>query len=152
MVYAFKASSRLRCDPQTAGEMCEKLEAEGNLSARALLDANRSPDAPLHNAFTWDDGEAAEKWRENEAGHIIRCLVVTREEVKEPIRQFVTVCRQGAEPRYQSIETVISDSTASNALLELALADLVAYSNKYKVLRHLARLEPVFDAIEEATA
>lgn len=49
---------------------------EGAVTAGAVVDAARSNDSPLHKAFEWDDGEAAEAFRRQQAMRLIRALVI----------------------------------------------------------------------------
>ena len=51
MVYKKKDGARLKTDAQTVGEICEKLERNGGLTAKRLVDESRPEDAPLHKEF-----------------------------------------------------------------------------------------------------
>lgn len=145
MVYAFKAGSYIKADAQAAGEMCEKLAAEGRLTAKDLVDENRPEDAPLHNEFEWDNNEAADKWREYQARHIIACLIVKAER-KEPVRAFFNVTRN--EPQYTHIETILESADETEKLLKTALGELISFKKKYSTLEQLTK---VFVAIDEVT-
>lgn len=145
MVYKWKNFSYIKADAQVAGEMCEKLEADGNLTAQSLLDANRPADAPLHNEFEWDDGIAAEEYRKSQARHIINCLCVIKETdggKKEPQRVFFNIRRE--EHEYKHIDTIIRSQDDTAMLLQTALKELEAFERKYSQLKELSR---VFDAI-----
>ena len=143
MVYKFKSGSHIKADPQRAGEMLERLEAENNLTAKALVDANRAEDAPLHNEFEWNDSVAAEAYRETQARHIINCIEIVREE-KEPVRAFFSISR--AEPEYRHIDAIMKEADKRQALLNMALAELLSFKKKYAQLEELAA---VFTAIDE---
>jgi hypothetical protein len=43
------------------------LEKKGRITAHAVLDAARPESSPIHDCFDWDDSEAAEKWRLEQA-------------------------------------------------------------------------------------
>lgn len=143
MVYQFKKGSQIKANAQIAGEMCERLSEQGNLTAKALLDANRPEDAPLHNEFEWRDGVAAEKYREAQARHIINCLIVEAED-NEPVRAFFNIVRTEAE--YHHVEAIFKSLDDTEKLLQTALNELKAFQSKYKRLQQLA---PVFDAMEQ---
>lgn len=144
MVYQFKPGSRLSADPQTAGRMCESLAANGGLTAKRLLDANREETAPLHDEFEWDDAQAAEHYREQQAGHIIRSLVVVREEAQAPpVRAFINV--QEAVREYKPLALVVKSSNLSAQMIEAARRDLEVFRQKYIALAELA---PVFEAMD----
>lgn len=59
-------------------------DESGYISAKAVVDASRSERAILHPCFEWNDGTAAEKWREQQARVMIKNLVVV--EVKDDRR------------------------------------------------------------------
>ena len=67
-----------RIDPTVAGREIEKLMRQygGNLKAEHVLDAARDPKNPLHPCFEWDDSVAAEKFRLEQAGYLVRHLRV----------------------------------------------------------------------------
>jgi len=48
------------------------LEKSGRITAHAVLDAARPASSPIHDCFDWNDSEAAEKWRLEQARELIR--------------------------------------------------------------------------------
>lgn len=140
MVYEWKPGSRYKVDANTAGAVCEQLESEGNLSAKSLLDVSRPDDAPLHSEFEWDDSVAAEKFREDQARHMIRHLIVRLDsQPQEPVRCFFKIETAEAVPEsYTRIETVLKKPDMRAELLKQALAELEAFQKKYNTLCELA--------------
>lgn len=144
MTYQWKEASCIKADAQAAGEVCEALEASGGLTPQRLVDASRPKDAPLHDEFEWNDRKAAEKYREHQAGHIIRCLVIAPEEPKEtPIRAYFPVTER---KQYTHIMKITSNEDMQLAMLERALRELTAYQAKYATLKEL---KPVFCAASQ---
>lgn len=139
MVYAWKPGTRYKVDANKAGAVCEQLEAEGRLTAKDLLEASRPADAPLHNEFEWDDSVAAEKFRESQAGGIIRSLVVEMVPEKPPVRKFCRVT-QAPETGYTKIETVLTRDDLRKSLLIQAQKDFESYKAKYDSLSELSAL------------
>lgn len=144
MVYQWKFGSRISADPQAAGEMCKRLETEGRLTAKNLLEENRPEDAPLHNAFEWNDGIAAEKWREQQARHIIHSLVVCKEKT-EPVRGFFHIER--SENTYHSVETICQSKGMTEQLFQTAIRELTSVQKKYSSIK---QLQKVWTAIDES--
>ena len=144
MVYKFKTGARIKTDAQITGAELERLEAEGNLTAKALVDASRPENAPLHKEFEWDDSKAAESYREQQARHIINSIEIVREE-KEPMRAFFNI--QRSEPQYHHVMAIMREPDSRQALLETAFAELNACKRKYKGLKELAN---VFAELEKA--
>lgn len=48
------------------------LEKKGRITAPEVLDAARPESSPIHDCFDWNDSEAAEKWRLEQARELIR--------------------------------------------------------------------------------
>ena len=142
--YKWKTGSHITVSADKAGEMCEKLAAEGRLTADALLDANRPEDAPLHKAFEWDDKTAAEEYRRGQARHIISCLCIVTENKKEEIRAFYNLERK--EPQYTPLNVILESPDEMDRLFKTALSELSAFQRKYASIK---RLTPVFDAIDQ---
>ena len=143
MVYQFKSGSHVRGDAQAAGEMCERLAAEGRLTAEQFVEENRPETAPMHNAFEWNNEKAADAWRVHQARHIIASIEI-KTETRAPTRAYFTITR--SDPTYKHIETILRSRDETENLLKTALQELTAFQKKYSMLQELAK---VFDAIEE---
>lgn len=132
-----------------ARAVLKALEAEKRLKPSAVLEHARNKKSPLHRYFTWDDGEAAEKWRLEEARRIIVEVKVSVQVVNsEPIvvRAYSSSLQDRATGRgYISSLRAMSDVQQREALLETALAELDQFRRKY---RHLSELAEVIKAID----
>ena len=150
MVYEWKTASYIKVDANVAGKQCEVLEKTVGLTPKNLLDANRDENAPLHSEFEWNDGIAAEKYRENQARHIIACLCVRTEttsgEQSEPVRAFLKTV---PESEYQSLNVILQSADSYVAMLSMALRELEVFRKKYKMLSELKPLFDVMEGIEE---
>lgn len=127
-VSAVKGIKKTEETAQIAGEtvrdVVERAEAAG-ADARVLLrDEARSPNHFFHKAFTWDNKEAADKWRLEEAAKIIQAIRVVDVQTGTAERAFVHVgVVEETSPRYVSRERVMSDAT----LRDTARAALLAW-------------------------
>ena len=144
MVYQLKPGSRIKSAAAVVGAECERLEREGRLTAKELVNENRPEDAPLHKEFEWRDDVAGELWREHQARNIINSVIVVGDEQQEPVRAFFNI--EVSEPTYHSIETIMQSTDRRAALLKSALRELETFRTKYETLSELSR---VFDAIRE---
>ena len=149
MIYKFKSGTRLKVSAQAAGELCAKLESQGKLTPHEVVEASRPDDAPLHAAFEWNDNIAAEKYRETQAGYIIRSIEVVIEEASEPTRAFQSIVITEGEREYREITRILSIQSDREQLLAAARHELAAFKRKYKVLEELAE---VFAAIDRDAA
>ena len=135
---------------QEAGELCEKLKNTIGLSPETLLDASRSEDALLHKQFEWDDGIAAEKYRVEQARHIICNLKVVAAENTAPTRAFVTIQHSyGSTSGYEHVVDVMSDEEKKAKLLETAKTELKWFKLKYQNLKELANVMKAIDEVCE---
>ena len=120
-------------------------EKYGALTAKSVVDENREKSAPLHFCFEWDDAVAAEKYREKQAGDMIRCLVT----IKEPDnggQPIVVRAMVKTTEKYEPISIAIKSEEKYAVLLQDALNDAKWFMQKHA---QLVELKPVFDAIKE---
>jgi hypothetical protein len=115
----------------------------GRLTPADVVDVAQSEDHPLHDRFTWDDGEAAEKWRLEEASHLIRTTRVVREIVDHGKARVVVVRAfpNIAGEDYIPMDVVLGRPDLEQALLEEMRADIRELERKYKA--HLALFHEV---------
>ena len=146
MIYTWRPGSRHKVPASVAAAECERLEAEGRLTAEELVEESRNEDAPLHEEFEWRDDVAAEEWRKQQARMIINALVVVSEE-HEPVRAFVNLVQRS--PEYTSVHTAVQRSDTRELLIRNALLELKAFQRKYQNLTEFASL---FAEIEKITA
>lgn len=110
-----------------------------------IVNAARDESTELHKCFTWDDTEAAERWRKQEARDIVCKLVITEENKpndKPEIRVFYKV--EDGEG-YKPTEFVVKHDDEYAKLLERAYLELRAFKQKYSCLKEL---QEIFDLID----
>ena len=117
-----------------------------------VVELARDENTALHNLFTWDDSIAAEKYREHEAGCIIRNIVVVEKDDSDDnddgvitVRAIMSTNERTKE--YTTVQRVVTNKDSCSKLLAAALAELNAFKKKYKTLS--GDLEVVFSAIEQ---
>lgn len=149
MQYRWKTGARSPVSAQVVGEVCEELESKGQLTPQKLVDVSRPEDAPLHDAFEWDDSVAAEKYRENQGRYLIRSIEVVYKS-DETTRAFVTLQRTASDHEYHSIDAVLKNSNDTEQLLAQAKRELDAFKRKYAQLNQLADVFKAIEALEVA--
>ena len=117
-----------------------------------LVRRSRPKDSPTHKLFQWDDGKAAALYRLDQAGKIIMSVRVVFEERPNlaPVRAFPSVVVDGKRGPVP-MRRVLASRDLIAAALEEAKAAAAAWAARYKHLRDLAELAPVFAAIEAAS-
>lgn len=151
MVYTWKVPGVIPVDAQTAGDELDRIyKRDGSVSPQAVVDDNRPEGAPLHGCFEWDDAKAAEKYRCNQASHIIRNVSVTVQNVFEdstesrPVRAFVSTEKPAC---YEPIIVAVSDEHKYVALLAQAKRDMENFIQKYDILSGSLPVGPVIEAM-----
>lgn len=139
---------------EVAHESLESIRSEygGELKPERVVDAARATSHPLHPAFEWRDEVAAEQFRRQQAGSMIRCLVSIKEGTNEQgprVYHNVKIERQSGHEQlsvFKTIDDILADPEARQQLLRRARAELASFRKKYKDLQELASL---FKAMDE---
>lgn len=114
------------------------------ITPEEILKRARNEGTELHKCFTWDDTEAAEKYRLQEARTIIRLLVVTPErEDAEPVRMYQISSTKSV---YQPTKLFLEQPDEYEKLLKRAKMELDSFMKRF---RQLSELEEIFEAIEK---
>ena len=147
-MYEYRVRGLQKAPAQVAGKIMEQLEqSEAGLSPATLLDASRDESAPLHGEFEWRDDVAAEQYRLNQAGGIIRNVyrITVETQEKAPVRAFVSTGER--QQAYVSIATALTNEKWRENLLESAKRDMQSFTAKY---RNLGELSEVLTAMQKA--
>lgn len=116
-----------------------------SVTAAQIVEKARDNSTELHKCFEWDNTVAAEKYRLQQAGQVVRHLVIreTIVEDRPPVR-FMFTPKRGTG--YQHTKLILQNKDSYQTLLESALRDFEALKRKYHTL---IELEQIFDAIDE---
>lgn len=127
----------------------------GIVQPDAVVAAAKRATSAMHGWFTWDDGEAAEKWRLHQARNLLRVTVeyLSSDKSEDPVRVFVSLRSDKEEGGYRRTADVMTDDELRDHLLAEACADMEAFKAKYRRLHELSAVfEAVQTVIEKATA
>ena len=127
----------------------ELASSSEGLTPKTLLEASRDVNAPLHNEFEWNDGVAAEKYREYQAQKIIQNVYIKystdQQEREQQERAFVpTPDRQS---RYVALASALTNDEWKAHLMEEAKRDMKAFAAKYRRLTELQGLIHEMEAL-----
>lgn len=151
MVFQWSIPGLFPVDAQTAGEELDRIyKKNGMLALSDIVEESKSETATLHDCFEWDDRVAAEKYRIEQAGCLVRCIVtVTDNKEKEPVkvRAFVH-----AESNYTPIEVVVNNPEMMDLLLKAAISELNSFQKKYSNLQELSGVFGEIQRINEYIA
>ena len=129
-----------KADPQRVAE--EIIEIGETATPDQIVERARDEKSELHKLFTWDDTEAAEKWRKQEARQITYHLII-----KETVREDLPPARVFSitETGYKQTNLIFRKSDEHEMLLKRAMAELRAFKAKYSMLQEL---EEILNMIE----
>lgn len=130
-------------------ELLDLYEAKGRvLLAEDVLEFARDPKTALHRHFTWDDTEAANLWRLQQARNIIRVSIQFSADAPRVFRPLVNLVKDPTVPgAYRNAADVYSASEeARRRLVKEAIRDMQRLKLRYGAVAELA---PVFAALEE---
>lgn len=118
-----------------------------NVTPQQIVEFAKDESTELHKCFTWDNTEAAEKYRLHEARMVVINLVVVKQTQEEkqpvPIRLFY---KTDEKEGYKPTQLIIKNESEYEKLLERVRKELQAFQMKYK---HLSEFETVWEAINE---
>lgn len=133
---------------EAANRLRDLLDPNDELTTDAVIDDARDPSSPLHRYFEWDDSEAAEKYRQVQAGLLIRRVRVVWQPSKksEPrrVRAFVSThdLDTGLNPTqekgaYRAVESI---AASEELLLKHIQREIDRLTRKYKDVKEFADL------------
>lgn len=140
---AWKSGCRISADAQKVAD--EILAIGSSATTAQILDKARDEQTELHKCFDWDDAEAAEKWRLQQARHIV-CNLVIKEKSDTPRPEVRVFFKTDTDSGYKPTVLIMQDKDEYRKLLDRALAELNSFRTKYKTL---VELDGVFDAIDK---
>jgi hypothetical protein len=152
VIYQFKPGSWVpkTLDPQLAGARLAELRDKGQSSSAEIVEDARPEGSPFHDAFTWDDSEAAQKQRLVEARHLVNSIIVVRDDLpgKPQAPAFVSiVLKETGERAYMTTIEAQSDDEYRRQMLAEALTAIGAWKRRHRQLSELARIFAVIDEV-----
>lgn len=115
------------CDSPTPEQIYEKAKGE---------------ETELHKCLEWDDAVAADKYRVQQCGEIVRHLIIkrldqTEDAPQEKIRFFFHDTTTGG---YTPTIRIVREEDKYQALLQQAMSELRAFKQKYACLTELKEI------------
>jgi len=113
------------------------------LSPDKVVSEARSIKSPLHKYFNWNDTEAANQYRLEQARRLLRFVVDIIPSNNKPVRIFysLTKDRKGEETGYRTTVDILSDKSLYKELLKDAKTEMECFIEKYE---HIKELKKVF--------
>jgi len=134
--YGAQTAQRIGCEVEAM------LSEEREVTPAGLLERASDPDNPLHPLFTWDERQAAEKYRLQEARHILNHLeivVIRGEEVFRekalyslPVILLEEAEEEAARRRYVPLAEMKGNAELEALLKASAIKELESFWLRYE--------------------
>jgi hypothetical protein len=120
-------------------------DPDGFLSRRAIVNAARPEESPLHAYFQWDDSKAADERRLEQAGQLVRRMRVHIVRVPHEVRQIdVEIVKIDEKPRtvrmaqaprggrganggYRMVSDIAADDVLASDMVDTLASELFAW-------------------------
>jgi len=124
-----------------------RLAAGGVLKCEDVVAFAENPDTALHSRFTWDDSEAAKRYRLWQAREVVQIAVTVLPGSMSSVRAYVSLGNDRKEGGgYRPMVEVLKTKDMRDQLMAEALSEFRHYRKKYETLKELA---PVFAAMDD---
>lgn len=138
----------------TVGKVFEELEEEhGAVTDDNFLDYSRPEGSPTHKLFEWNDAEAAERYRLQQARSVINAvrIEVVLPESQTPVKiaavMNVSDTNRDGSARYINAEYALSNLRSRKAILKRAEAEMRTFRYKYSTLKELSKVMSAIDDV-----
>jgi hypothetical protein len=131
----------MKADIKRELDLLKAQSANGRITTRMVIERARNKRSALHKHFTWNAQEALRKNLENEARALLREYSVVIVTPAGPVRtrHFVSLATDRTNGGgYRAIADVLDNEELTDRLLEDALAELEAFTSRYRKLEQLA--------------
>lgn len=156
--YSWKWGAPGGIPADVAGPIMEELSERngGRIEKQELVDLARPAESPLHNAFTWDDAQAAEERRLDQAGYLIRSLEIRHVDVPgappEPNHKVRVFFKDPDTPRqFVNVRIVMSDQDLYEKIIGEVKEHIAELRDKVRALQD-PRTRTLIQALDTALA
>ncbi len=137
---------------QEAGQELEKVaDLYGSITPYNVIDYARNNITPLKEVITWDDQEAAGKWRLHECRNFINSINVRLESLDTFTQAFVSVVvtsDEGNDRQYKAIDRVINVKSEMDFVINDCVSRLSHIQEKLKIYKKFETLTPEFESLK----
>ncbi len=156
MVYQWKIPSLYPVSAEVAGTELDRIyEKNGELKQEAIVEESRPETAPLHPIFEWDDKKAADKYRKEQATHLMCALVQVEERKEQPPKEIqVSVHKEKrafthAEKAYHPTRVVLEHPTMRDEAFRDVIRSIESFKQKFSIYNEVAGIIVEMDKVLE---
>ena len=152
--YSWRKGYSYKVPADVVGGVLESIENKsGSVTSEKFLNESRAASSPTHDMFEWNDGIAAEKYRLEQARHIINSIelqIVSDEDIAKPAFINVEVKATAKTAVYKNIECAFNNEEQKRNILLNALNELRSFERKYSSLKELSEVFSAIDSFGES--
>lgn len=154
-IYGWKYN--VKADAQKVGTELEAIyEEHGKLTPPLVVDDARNPERETHQLIEWDDTTAAHNYRNEQARHIMRNIIIVRTEQGEVMEESKIIKFRAfenvdvEEGRYfMPMQVAVSRDDTRSYMLQQAMRALASFRQKYGMINELAAVLDAIDDLEK---
>ncbi len=138
-----------RVNAEIVGAELERIRRLNNetLTPEDVLTAAERRGSPLHPLFTWDDSEAARKYRLTEARRIVQGILIEHpRRDREPLIAYLSVRTEERGRCYKESRVVMNDDELEQQARQECQQMIDAWRRRYS---RLEQIKKALDAFEE---
>lgn len=107
-------------------------DEHGTLTPALVVDVARDPEHALHSRFEWDDSIAAEKWRIEQAGQLLRITFRPNPDKPVDLRAFTAIKGEDSPTSdYMPTEEVAANPFMAELMLRQMKRDWQTFKRRY---------------------
>lgn len=137
-------------DPAVIAELhsVKALSVDGKLYPGDVVARAADPASPLHKHFTWDDSEAAAKWRMHEARNLINAVVEHLPATGHEHTVFVALADEAHDGGgyHYLCEVLVAEDLRKRKLAQ-AMREARIWRDRYRELNELSAIFAALDAV-----
>lgn len=140
----WKFKSLYKADAQAVAE--EIIDIGDNATPAQILEKAKDANTQLHLCFTWDNNQAAEKWRLFEARQIVCNLVIKKTSDENDLEEVTNIrlFHKTDNSGYKPLTLILRNEEEYEKLVRRCADELSAIKKKYS---HLSEFEEIWELI-----
>jgi hypothetical protein len=128
----------------------QALELDGRLTPDEVVKAAADKESPLHNYFTWDNSQAANSWRVDQARRLIASVKVVYRVEERTVTAVAYVRDPAVEPTQQGYVSVTHLRKDQTSAREAVLAEFSRAAALLDRARSIAEVLECSDDVDRA--
>lgn len=135
-----RSGARIKvADVQTIGMELESNFPSGEVTPEGLVSIAINPDSVFHKYFEWDDSKAAQKYRLDQARHLIRSITVEISGSDLPAYHSVNIENEHGDMHKAYVDTMKLQKSPKlwNQVVDQALREAESWSLRYQKYQEL---------------